>query len=214
MDEKFYTKEGCNPFLWFAEYQDGTTIEEVSMNDMVTSFTDLPKKDIHYFGFYGMGTRLWVDSTDGYFFTKSDKNPDDVSSYTYYLKRKSKKDITNLIPLFNGEDYTLMQLKHMSTDISPKTGKSCSITDQYLFGYTSHPKDQNIPFTVSVKCIIDISRENPGIYNEISIGFDTTYDRKYTLEAVTDTGSVVVVKSIDCSKERLHKGLIQLTSRK
>lgn len=213
MDTKFYTDKNSNPFLWFACYNNGTLLEEKS-NNKITSFSDIPKDDIKQFGFYGMGMKLWLDLTDGYFYTQSDKNPDIISSYNIYLRRKNEKNIIKFIPLFNKDDFNLIQLKHLSTDISPKNGNSKSITDQFIFGFTSHPKDNDIPFTVSIKCIIDIGDTNPGIYNSITIGFDTTYERNYALEAVTNTGSIVTIKTIDCSKEKIHKGLIQLTSRK
>lgn len=213
MEDKFYTDEHSNPFLWFAKYDNGIDVEEVSSNK-ITSFADIPKEGIHCFGFYGMGMRLWVDLLDGYFYAQSKDKPELISGYNIVLVRKENDTNTKFIPLFNKDDYTLIQLKHLSTDISPINGKSKSLTDQYIFGFTSHPRDYNIPFTASVKCIIDIGKENPGIYNDITVGFDTTYNRQYTMEASTTSGSVVIVKTLDCSKEKLHKGLIQLTSRK
>lgn len=63
-DIPYYTHISKRPFLWFSKYNKGDTIREVDRYSS-TSFDQIPKHGIRYFGLYGGGLHIISDFLDG-----------------------------------------------------------------------------------------------------------------------------------------------------
>lgn len=206
--KEFFTGLKDRSFVWFAEYSDNMVIKEYDQNGFV-SFNDINSDGLVKFGFYGMGIRIWLNTENGRICVE-EYNEDKISFYSLCLKSLDENNVTRFINLFTPDDFKLIQLKHYVADFDTNTNTKQSKTDQYIFGYTSHPKYANIPMTVSCKCIIDIGNE-PGIYNDIAIRFGEATEQKFILEAIDETGKVLTVSSIECDDNSLlHKSRLQL----
>lgn len=129
-----YYSDNQQPFLWFARYINKDIIKEVDKYTY-TSFTDIPKRNMSYFGLFGVGFHIFVDMINGSMFiygTNSNKE--------FILENKlgvSTSSIFNF-NILNYMDICPYELKKIDYDLDEYNIKKAipSYPSKYILGYS------------------------------------------------------------------------------
>lgn len=206
-EEKYFVeRELERKFLWFAEYNDGKTVEEYS-DDEFKLFSELDQTNLLKFGFFGMGIRIWLNLNDGRFYNTT---IDDKTEYWYdfcFRKVAYRDNKITFLSTFDKYNYKLIQLKHFVSDFGSNGELSASGTDQYIFGYKS--KVNNIE--TECRCILDLSMIKLNMYHDYKFVFSDNTKDAYDLIANYYPTSSRLLKTFDTIHETVFKGRISFS---
>lgn len=127
-----YYSDNSQPFLWFATYTNKDIIKEVDKYTY-TSFTDIPKKHMSYFGLFGNGFHIFVDMINGSMFIYG---TNDHKEFILQNRLTTSTSIFNLdiLNLMNIHPFELKKIDY-DLDENMKMNNTTNYPSEYLIGY-------------------------------------------------------------------------------